>query len=246
LFQKFHQPVLAPECQFVFFLLYAFPFGERAQQRLFAAARDACGFDCLPLTATDHFLAAFMRRFPDWPGVLTASFRQKLHRLHFHGAVLSGSSDLLERYPFLKTCTSSYPHFMQHMKELHETLLAHPCGQCFSDPCYLLPHYILLCSQNFDLTAGEEPIRLRLYTDYGPIYENKIEREIVSRYADGFHLQFVTSQQEAYDILITNIPAHMVIPGCVTLSIHVAFNAREWSLLYQLLVQTRTAKSHTA
>ena len=236
-FQRLHLPASPAECQFIFYLLHAFPFGMNVQQRLFAAARDVCGFDCLPLTATDHFLAVFARYFPQWMGMGSPSFRLKLHRLHFHGALLSGSSDLLERYPFLKSYQQDFPVFAQCMDKLYASLAHHSCGRCFADERYLLPHYILLCSQYFDLTAGEPLIRLSLLTDYGPIYEEKIKKEIISRFGNDFHLQFVTPQGSCsyYDILITNLPVKIVTAGHLTLSIHTAFNQREWTLLAQLL-----------
>ena len=240
-FQRFRLPLLTAECQFIFYLLHAFPFGVNIQQRLFAAARDARGFDCLPLTATDHFMAVFARYFPNWIGLGAPSFRQKLHRLHFHGALLSGSSDLPERYPFLKSYQSTYPNFAHHIQKLYEALEPHPCGRCFADARYLLPHYILLCSQYFNLTAAESVITLALLTDYGPIYEEKIKQEILSRFQDEFHLQFVTTNV-AYDLLITNLPAPIHSPGHLTLSIHTAFNAREWDMLRQLLTHIRTQK----
>ncbi len=243
-FQRFRLPVLTAECQFVFYLLYAFPFGANVQQRLFAAARDARGFDCLPLTATDHFMAVFARYFPNWIGMGAPSFRQKLHRLHFHGALLSGSSDLLERYPFLKTYQATYPRFACHMQKLYEALAPHPCGRCFTDTCYLLPHYILLCSQYFDLAAAEPVIHLALLTDYGPIYEEKIKQEIISRFRDNFHLQFVATHVD-YDLLITNLPAPIQPPGHLSLSIHTAFNPREWELLHELLTQIRTKQTQS-
>ncbi len=244
-FQRSHLPVIEAECQFVFYLLYAFPFGMSVQQRLFAAARDSRGFDCLPLTATDHFMAVFARYFPDWIGMGAPSFRQKLHRLHFHGALLSGSSDLLERYPFLKTYQTTYPAFASRMKKLYEALAPHPCGRCFTDVRYLLPHYILLCSQYFDLAASEPLLTLSLLTDYGPIYEEKIKQEIISRFRDEFHLKFVTPPAH-YDLLITNLPAPIKTPGHLTLSIHTAFNQREWNLLEQLLkkLQANLFSSH--
>lgn len=238
-FQRFHLPVSAAECQFVFYLLYAFPFGMNAQQRLFAAARDARGFDCLPLNATDHFLAVFARYFPQWIGMGTPSFRLKLHRLHFHGALLRGSSDLLERYPFLKSYQSTYPIFAQRMQKLFAALSPHSHNCCFADERYLLPHYILLCSQYFDLAAGEPPIRLALLTDYGPIYEEKIKKEIISHFRDDFHIIFVTAHH-SHDILITNLPARIHRHDQLTLSLHSAFNSREWSLLAQLLTQAQT------
>ena len=236
-FQRLHLPASPAECQFIFYLLHAFPFGMNVQQRLFAAARDVRGFDCLPLTATDHFLAVFARYFPQWMGMGSPSFRLKLHRLHFHGALLSGSSDLLERYPFLKSYRQDFPAFAQRMDKLFASLAPHSCGRCFADERYLLPHYILLCSQYFDLAAGEPLIRLALLTDYGPIYEEKIKKEIRSRFGDDFHLQFVTPQGTCshYDILITNLPVKIVTAGHLTLSIHTAFNQREWNLLAQLL-----------
>ena len=237
-FQRFRLPILSAECQFIFYLLHAFPFGVNIQQRLFAAARDARGFDCLPLTATDHFMAVFARYFPSWIGLGAPSFRQKLHRLHFHGALLSGSSDLLERYPFLKTYQFTYPVFANHMQKLYAALAPHPCGRCFTDSCYLLPHYILLCSQYFDLTTAEPFIQLALLTDYGPIYEEKIKQEILSRFRDNFHLRF-TNSPTAYDLLITNLPAPIQPPGHLTLSIHAAFNPREWEQLEQLLTHIR-------
>ncbi|BAL83916.1 hypothetical protein SELR_22080 [Selenomonas ruminantium subsp. lactilytica TAM6421] len=233
-FQRLHLPATPPECQFVFYLLHAFPFGMNVQQRLFAAARDVRGFDCLPLTATDHFLAVFARYFPQWMGMGSPSFRLKLHRLHFHGALLSGSSDLLERYPFLKTYQQSYPAFAQRMAKLFASLAPHSCGRCFADERYLLPHYILLCSQYFDLAAGEPVIRLSLLTDYGPIYEEKIKKEIISRFRDDFHIKFALPH-EGYDILITNLPVKIVTQGHSTLSLHAAFNQREWTLLARLL-----------
>ena len=236
-FQRLHLPVSTAECQFVFYLLHAFPFGMNVQQRLFAAARDARGFDCLPLTATDHFLAVFARYFPQWMGMGSPSFRLKLHRLHFHGAILSGSSDLLERYPFLKSYQHSYPAFAARMEQLFSSLAPHPCGRCFADERYLLPHYLLLCSQYFDLAAGEPVIRLALLTDYG-IYEEKIKKEIISRFRDDFHIKFTMSHED-YDILITNLPVKIVTEGHSTLSIHTAFNQREWSLLARLLAQAQ-------
>lgn len=244
-FQRLHLPVLEPECQFIFYLLHAFPFGMNVQQRLFAAARDERGFDCLPLTATDHFLAVFARYFPQWMGMGSPSFRLKLHRLHFHGALLRGSSDLLERYPFLKTYTLNYPCFAQSMAKLFASLAPHPCGRCFTDERYLLPHYILLCSQYFDLTSCEPIIHLALLTDYGPIYEEKIKKEITSHFRDDFHLKFVSTNQP-HDILITNLPARIHTSGHLTLSIHTAFNQREWSLLGQLLRQAQMAQQAKA
>ena len=235
-FQRLHLPVSTAECQFVFYLLHAFPFGMNIQQRLFAAARDVRGFDCLPLTATDHFLAVFARYFPQWIGMGSPSFRLKLHRLHFHGALLSGSSDLLERYPFLKSYQQSYPSFARSMDKLFASLAPHSCGRCFADERYLLPHYILLCSQYFDLAAGEPTIRLALLTDYGPIYEEKIKKEIISHFRDDFHIKFA-APYEGYDILITNLPVKIVTSGHLTLSIHTAFNQREWELLARLLRQ---------
>ncbi|SHK33028.1 HTH domain-containing protein [Selenomonas ruminantium] len=235
-FQRLHLPICQAECQFVFYLLHAFPFGMNVQQRLFAAARDARGFDCLPLTATDHFLAVFARHFPQWMGMGSPSFRLKLHRLHFHGALLRGSSDLLERYPFLKSYRQDFPAFAQRMDKLFASLAPHSCGRCFADERYLLPHYILLCSQYFDLAAGEPIIRLALLTDYGPIYEEKIKKEIISRFRDDFHIKFA-APYEGYDILITNLPVKIVTSGHLTLSIHTAFNQREWALLAKLLRQ---------
>ena len=240
-FQRLHLTASDAECQFIFYLLHAFPFGMNIQQRLFAAARDVRGFDCLPLTATDHFLAVFARYFPQWIGMGSPSFRLKLHRLHFHGALLRGSSDLLERYPFLKSYAQNYPCFARNMHTLFAALSPHTCGQCFADERYLLPHYILLCSQSFDLTACEPAIKLALLTDYGPIYEEKIKKEIISRFRDDFHLQFVTTCQE-YDILITNLPARIHTANTLTLAIHTAFNPREWHLLRQLLRQAQTAQ----
>ena len=241
-FQRFRLPIITAECQFIFYLLHAFPFGENIQQCLFAAARDARGFDCLPLTATDHFMAVFARNFPDWVGMGAPSFRQKLHRLHFHGALFSGSSDLPERYPFLKTYQTTYPNFATHIQNLYQALAPHPCGRCFTDARYLLPHYILLCSQYFDLTATESVISLSMLTDYGPIYEEKIKQEIFSRFQDNFHIKFVPTHL-AYDLLITNLPAPIHPPDHLTMSIHNAFNLREWKILEELLTHIRAQKA---
>ena len=124
------------------------------------------------------------------------------------------------------------------MQKLYAALAPHPCGRCFTDSCYLLPHYILLCSQYFDLTTAEPFIQLALLTDYGPIYEEKIKQEILSRFRDNFHLRF-TNSPTAYDLLITNLPAPIQPPGHLTLSIHAAFNHREWEQLEQLLTHIR-------
>ena len=98
-----------------------------------------------------------------------------------------------------------------------------------------------MCSQYFNLAAVESVINLALLTDYGPIYEEKIKQEILSRFQDDFHLQFVTPDV-AYDLLITNLPAPIQPPGHLTLSIHTAFNSREWELFEQLLTHIRAKK----
>ena len=68
--------------------------------------------------------------------------------------------------------------------------------------------------------------------------EEKIKKEIISHFRDDFHIKFA-APYEGYDILITNLPVKIVTSGHLTLSIHTAFNQREWTLLARLLAQAQ-------
>ena len=239
IFPHFALSIHETECQFIFSLLYAFPFLEAANPRLFAAAAVSWTEHCLPLQAAELFENRFQQLFgldalphPD-------TFRLGLKRLHFHALLFQGNSDLLERYPVLNGFTHTFPRFTRQLDTLCQQLQASPLRACFLDHTYLLPHYILLCSEHLHLPDYESPIRLRLFTDYGPIYESKIQQEILNRFSSQYNLQIVSHPSDDYDILLTNLPETKDSPDKLLINVHDAFNEREWNTLESFLKTIR-------
>lgn len=242
IFTNFSLPQYETECQFLFFILHSFPFFEAMHDRWFdAITKNTNVRNCVPLQATDIFLQDFASLFQVDYIQISKELRLKLNRLHFHAALLRGSSDLLERYPFLKNFDDTYPTFAQKFHGFYQKLLTSEGRRCFIDMDYLFPRYLLLCSQYFHLADHEQPIGVRLFTDYGPIYENRIKTEIRGRFYDDFNLQFVHEAVQDYDIMITNIPRIKEAPHKLVMNVHEAFNSREWSELERLL---KTARAH--
>ena len=227
------------ECQFIFSLLYAFPFLEAANPRLFAAAAISWTDQCLPLQAADLFENQFLQIFQLEALPHPDSFRMGLKRLHFHALLFQGNSDLLERYPVLNDFNHIFPRFARQLDTIYCQLQASPLQACFLDHTYLLPHYILLCSEHLHLPAYESPIRLRLFTDYGPIYESKIQQEIMNRFSSQFNLQIISRPSADYDILLTNLPETKASSEKLLINVHDAFNEREWNTLESFLKTIR-------
>lgn len=241
------QAGMEAEKQFLFAILHAFPYMDTIHSDMFRAAEKKV--TCQPCRATRTWLRLFREHFQaetseyfelqarSVPAVCDA-LEAQLNRLHCHAALFTGWSDLLERYPFLKNLRDDYPLFYQRLSRFYSVLLESDEKACFYDKDYLFPRYALLCSEYFDLTRCEKPIAIFLLTDYGPIYEKKVEREIQSRF-DGIFRIYFSDAIEVCDIILTNIPHVRERNHLPLLNIREAFSEREWTALRQMMVNVQ-------
>lgn len=237
------QNSLEAEKQFAFSILYAFPFSEKIHIKLFEAAANKNGEPFYPLYAAQVFIKIFREYFNEIPIAENNIFLARLICLHCHTHIFIGSSDLQENYPFLKNLKNTYPVFYRKLLQVYNALLKTDAKKYFMDREYLLPRYALICSSSFNIASLEDIIYICLFTDYGPIYEEKMKKEIIGRYSDSFNIRFTSEADESKDMIITNISSIKNWDDIPLLNIREAFNSREWSMLYSMLEKIRNEKS---